>query len=548
MHGHAHHNHERNVEELEPRGDVDERGNVVIVYKTMEPDFVGEIGGYRTGDQQTTEANTATQKAVGVGAAVGVHATTTKEQTAEAKATDDPTTTKAKEEATTTQHTEAKTTQETEAETTETTKAETTEKTEKSDTEASTTTTSQNPQKVVTVSSFVTSASQTSESSQYVDNILAATSSASATDSAASASNTALGSTTSEGMTGGAKAGVAIGVIFGVGVIAALIFFLIRKKKNKAQEGYQQENEKAFGGEGLPEGYASNLPPPPPAKPDTPSTPPVLNVRPVTQFAPDLSGGSGFKPAAAGAVGAAGFAAGSAAVASRNLTGDTPPATPPKPVVDSPNPFSDPVNPFGSATTPVTEHAPSIAESSTGPPGPTVAAAAVGTAAAGAAVGAAASSRQSSDRDSYESARSRGHSPTESNHSSTMPAYAEGITAAGAGAAAGPMIAGAGGPPPPNNVHRVQLDFNPSMEDELGLRSGSLVRLVHEYDDGWVSDNCNVTENHANPLYRLSASASMAHSKVWLLGLAYQHALLCLAHAPLQELAVHLSWALMDAQ
>jgi hypothetical protein len=34
---------------------------------------------------------------------------------------------------------------------------------------------------------------------------------------------------TSEGMTGGAKAGVAIGVIFGVGVIAALIFFFIRK-------------------------------------------------------------------------------------------------------------------------------------------------------------------------------------------------------------------------------------------------------------------------------------------------------------------------------
>jgi hypothetical protein len=523
MHGHAHHNHERKVEELESRGDIEERGDVVIVYKTVEPDFTGDVGGYVTGNQDTTEANTATQKNVGVGAAVGVHATTTKEQTTEAKVTDDPTTTKAKEEATTTQKTEAKTTQETKTETTETTKAETTEKTEKSDTEASTTT-SQDSQTRVTATSFVTSVSQTSDYSQNVDNILAATSSASASDSAASATSTVLGSATSEGMTGGAKAGVAIGVIFGVGVIAALIFFLIRKKKNKAQVGYQQENEKAFGGEGLPEGYASSLPPPPPAKPGTPSTPPVLNVRPVTQFAPDLSGSGGFNPAVAGAVGA-GVAAGSAAVASRNLTGDTPPATPPKPAVDSPNPFSDPVNPFGSATTPVTEHAPSIAESSTGPSGTAVAAAAVGTATAGAAVGAAASSRESTDSDSYESARSRGHSPTEFVQSSTMPAYAGSMAAAGAGAAVGPVIAGAGGPPPPNNVHRVQLDFNPSMEDELGLRSGSLVRLVHEYDDGWVSGECIISKNNANTLYRRSASASMAPSKAWLPGLVYQHAL-----------------------
>jgi len=40
---------------------------------------------------------------------------------------------------------------------------------------------------------------------------------------------------------------------------------------------------------------------------------------------------------------------------------------------------------------------------------------------------------------------------------------------------------------PPVNVHRVQLDFKPSMDDELELRTGTLVRLLHEYDDGWVS-------------------------------------------------------------
>jgi len=37
------------------------------------------------------------------------------------------------------------------------------------------------------------------------------------------------------------------------------------------------------------------------------------------------------------------------------------------------------------------------------------------------------------------------------------------------------------------SVHRVQLDFTPSLDDELKLRVGQLVRIHHEYDDGWVS-------------------------------------------------------------
>ena len=48
-----------------------------------------------------------------------------------------------------------------------------------------------------------------------------------------------------------------------------------------------------------------------------------------------------------------------------------------------------------------------------------------------------------------------------------------------------PIGAAAAGPQ--NNVYRVLMDFKPSMDDELELRTGQLVRLVHEYDDGWVS-------------------------------------------------------------
>ncbi|KAI3400513.1 hypothetical protein diail_2712 [Diaporthe ilicicola] len=51
-----------------------------------------------------------------------------------------------------------------------------------------------------------------------------------------------------------------------------------------------------------------------------------------------------------------------------------------------------------------------------------------------------------------------------------------------AGAAA---IAAAGGPAD-SSVHRVQLDFKPTMDDEMELHTGQVVRLLHEYDDGWV--------------------------------------------------------------
>ncbi|KAH6634886.1 hypothetical protein B0J18DRAFT_406484 [Chaetomium sp. MPI-SDFR-AT-0129] len=46
-------------------------------------------------------------------------------------------------------------------------------------------------------------------------------------------------------------------------------------------------------------------------------------------------------------------------------------------------------------------------------------------------------------------------------------------------------IAAAGGPSS-STVHRVQLDFKPTLPDEMVLFAGQLVRLLHEYDDGWA--------------------------------------------------------------
>lgn len=36
-------------------------------------------------------------------------------------------------------------------------------------------------------------------------------------------------------------------------------------------------------------------------------------------------------------------------------------------------------------------------------------------------------------------------------------------------------------------LYRVHLDFSPSMPDELRVRAGEIVRLLKEFDDGWVS-------------------------------------------------------------
>lgn len=41
-------------------------------------------------------------------------------------------------------------------------------------------------------------------------------------------------------------------------------------------------------------------------------------------------------------------------------------------------------------------------------------------------------------------------------------------------------------PNPPNNVHLIRSNFKPSWNEELYLRAGQLVRLLHVYDDGWV--------------------------------------------------------------
>ncbi|KAF2687618.1 hypothetical protein K458DRAFT_440456 [Lentithecium fluviatile CBS 122367] len=350
-----------------------------------------------------------------------------------------------------------------------------------------------------TRSTAVTTPGIATESSfSSVTNIAVASSStlgalAAATTSVLPSASATAEAASSGGMSGGAKAGLALGILLAIGaLLGAILFVYHRKKKQIAQQKVDDEK------------YAmQNAPPPPPPHVEpapsirtnrTMSTAPRLSLRPVTQFDPTFpnrkSGGNLLDVAAAGAPVA--------------RSGDRTPSPVERPSSSwerrgaanasaAPvNPFNDPQTRSGSPPqdpftnsaaietphasapgTPMTAHH-NAPRSDFGNPAPAIAAAeAVGdTASLVAAL------------PSPPSIHSNADVPP-------SPAWTDDIPASPGPAPSGPLpVAAAGatnGPPAaPNNVHRVQLDFKPSMSDELGLHAGQLVRMLHEYDDGWA--------------------------------------------------------------
>jgi hypothetical protein len=151
-----------------------------------------------------------------------------------------------------------------------------------------------------------------------------------------------------------------------------------------------------------------------------------------------------------------------------------PPA--PAPVERKPAPVNKSMN--------IPSLAPTIPASS---PGPMVAGAAAAAATGAIAAGALAASSHPGTSNRMESPREQPRefapppaaaSPAPSTPVSIPPA----VAAAAAASSPGPES-------PAGNVYRVLMDFVPSMEDELDLKTGQLVRLLHEYDDGWVSQS-----------------------------------------------------------
>lgn len=347
-----------------------------------------------------------------------------------------------------------------------------------------------------------------------------------------------------EGSSPGAKAGIAFGVLGGLFLVGLLVFLAFNRRRKRAEhERLAKDDEKLNGpiGGGVaavgPASGAAMLADNMSVKTDPKA--PRISLRPVTQFLPNW--GNEEKNAGKGA----GIALTTPAATSAPVTTSRAPGGS---AWDRPTTSQsiDAANPFGSQAervpSPIQEESSMLSQNSipnektpANDPltanGPPIAAAAVG-AAAGAGAAAAMTRKASMRRNGPQELDltlptiqldpvPASPAGTEFSVSSINPGSAD---APSAGAAA---IAAAGGPAN-SAVYRVQLDFIPTLEDELGLKAGDLVRLLHEYDDGWVSLRLYHFANLAN-IYRHSSSALIALDKVSLLELASQPALSSLA-------------------
>jgi hypothetical protein len=300
---------------------------------------------------------------------------------------------------------------------------------------------------------------------------------------------TATAAPASSGMSGGAKAGLAFGIILLLGLVGAFVLFMYKKRKDQNDDHQRLDDEKTFFGGGrnpdaLPAHAApanggvatfdsemQSIPPRDPA--------PQLSLRAVSQFEPAMA--SQYAPrvsalpphAEAAAIAAATTAAVASATAAAASARTQQPATTAQTANNPENPFGNhaeqlglsppqevplPESPVGGAKAVEAADFP-LPDTTPGTPRPAAGAAAAGAAAIAAATAAAASNKP------------------------------QGSSTPTGGAS--------------ENVHRVQLDFKPSMEDELEIKSGETVRLVHEYDDGWVSKPTSMSSTLTSP--RLSA-------------------------------------------
>ncbi|MCJ1310258.1 hypothetical protein MMC25_003920 [Agyrium rufum] len=315
--------------------------------------------------------------------------------------------------------------------------------------------------------------------------------STSVTSTTSAAAKAATGTSTSDsgtisqqsssGLSAGAKAGAAIGVLLAVGLIAGLAFFFWRRRKTQEEEELNEKPmyernpfaDSAVAPAPMPEPMPVpvRVPSPEPmqipAHPSRISTPPQLSLRPASEFAPMFGKrgtGNMLSMAAAG------------------------------PISEERSPVSETSNPFDDGTAGVTTAATSgpLTDISAGQdqnipaplrirtPSPETTGATVVPGGAAVASASAMTAQRHNAPKALEIKRLGSPKPGYLDTGAPSPAATEfSMTSASAGSVTGAA-------PAPLNVHRVQLDFKPSMEDELELRAGQLVRLLHEYDDGWA--------------------------------------------------------------
>ncbi len=279
---------------------------------------------------------------------------------------------------------------------------------------------------------------------------------------------------------------MALGILLGIGALLALVFFCYRRKKQNVNESYEKHDDEKTRSSIANEGGLVGLNRAPSARSARgTSTAPQLSLRPVTEFSPDLAAQKARINALAAAGGPARTQAnnpanpfGNHAEMSEKSALSTQPASPTDPFgnhahMDAPA-ANGPIAPLAEVPAPLRVRTPT-------PEGAAAAAAVAGGVAAGAGVAAAAAAG-AGNKNAPKPLNLSPNRPTTNGSDRPMPSP----TGTEFSMNSISTSAAANGPPP-TNVHRIQLDFKPSMEDEIDLRAGQLVRLLHEYDDGWVS-------------------------------------------------------------
>lgn len=332
----------------------------------------------------------------------------------------------------------------------------------------------------------------------------------------ASASATASAQTEGSGdSSSAAKAGIIIGVLAGVLGVFLVVWFLFNRRRKQMAKKQQEVDDEKLNGPINPFADTESI--------RTPTNAPQLSLRPVTQFLPGglpdrrTSRGAGamLNPGSAANAGPLHRPAGASAwerpTTSSTMNAGNPWDRPETSMsTNSANPFNDTqriaeesaqnrsVSPvsmkdgntgIATTTSPPEPVSPIDGVAHEFPAVPGAAGAVAGAVVGGAAVGLA---RKASIRKDVPrpldltmplmppmNAVPPSPAGTEYSMQSVAPGQAPGPSTSAA------AIAAAGGPAQ-SAVHRVQLDFKPTMEDELGLQAGQLVRLLHEYDDGWA--------------------------------------------------------------
>lgn len=331
-----------------------------------------------------------------------------------------------------------------------------------SDTESASTTKAHKTATSLSTSTVAAAATTSPATSSLALAAASIASTASSTLSAATESSSAAGSTSS-GMSTGGKAGLAIGILLLIGAVLGAVLFCFKKRRQAAEHAKLDDEKHEFASIAArnQEMRSSN-------SKTTPA--PRLSLGPVTQF---MAGNFAEK---------------------RQSRGNALNVMAAQPISEKQNAWDRPStshsankeNPFGNHAETIDSanaNGPAVVED-VGPSGEIVAGAVAGATlgVATANVSRGASKHGPKPIDLTKQGPFMGPpSPAGTDFSVNSQSTATPTQTAG-----GAAIVAAGGPAN-TAVHRVQLDFKPSMDDELELRAGELIRLLHEYDDGWVS-------------------------------------------------------------